>query len=613
MPVQFKSNKALFKADRVSFCAADCTCTDATDPTPPDPTLNTCASCKSPRPCIHLRACTPQRIKLVLTEPDFSNEEEISNPCVPPCAASYEVTIAGMGVTNVGGSFPDLSYCNGTWTAYYDAGEDTYVAEISGGIEDTIVVFNVDESGHTIVGWTLYISSSVTTVGSFKTTNPCSEKVCPPADTYDGDGPIAGATLDVTGPPGDTGCRACTDGTSLIKVSGTLAGTYTLEQDATQSCRWVLADDTPSLVVTGYPAGDCTGTGTDATRVEWSVTQLADSFQVTAVARFDSLKGAEFVLFSATGTGLLPVTGSVTVAGDESFPFACVDFTERGGGRLGTGGTATLSMCPDVPAVCHCQDSPTCIAVTPIVIPAGSPDFTFDDTATATRVKLTRSTICEWLSGTVSAAGVSNLQVKVKWYPADDTHAERGCGYYLYLYAFDGVDPLLKGVYFHGGFDAAGTYTLYDDYLDNGVPLTLSVSLTCATDAEVPSACTATSPIEMMQMGEEWQQVVASVELTPPHELWDGRFERTSDCEWAATPQDDADVVMPNDIQVGIGSITLVLPGGIPAWQLMIWSATPSLLWKGFKYTGNTPVGDYLAASDSPSAEPAFITVRDVT
>jgi hypothetical protein len=285
--------------------------------------------------------------------------------------------------------------------------------------------------------------------------------------------------LTLTEPTYQTACFTCDDSSTIKKVSGGIAGDYTLEQDPYQACRWVFTDSSPTLVVTGFTSGDCTTGGTTATRLDVSLAQTADGFAVQVIARFNSLKDSEFIVFSATSPGLLDFVNANVLAGDVGFPIECRDYQERGGGRLATGGTATVTICPDVPKICHCTDSPSCLTVGPLVIPPGVPDFTYDELATATTIAALRTNVCEWRSATVAAAGVSNIQVKVKWYDAADVHAVQGCGYYLYVYAFDGVDIIDKAIYYHYGEDAGGVYELFEDFDSPGMIFATTVTLTC--------------------------------------------------------------------------------------------------------------------------------------
>lgn len=63
--IQFKSNKVLFKADKVSFCATDCTCGTGNGSDGgggPDG----CAKCKSDKPCFRI-PCTPNTLRLAFS------------------------------------------------------------------------------------------------------------------------------------------------------------------------------------------------------------------------------------------------------------------------------------------------------------------------------------------------------------------------------------------------------------------------------------------------------------------------------------------------------------------------------------------------------------------
>jgi len=294
--------------------------------------------------------------------------------------------------------------------------------------------------------------------------------------------------LTLTDPTFQTSCLSCTgDGKSIKVSSGTIAGDKTLEQDPYNSCRWLLTDSSPTLVVAGFDSTDCTSTETDADQIEYSITQNASDFTVRVVARFAAIKGSEFVLFSGNYPGLLTDSLTVALAGDSGFSFECFDYTERSGGRLGQGGTATLGMCPDLPAVCHCTDSPDCLVMTPVApLPLDDPDWTYDASVDGEAISLPRTGVCEWFTGTTSGFGVTNLQAKVKWYDVTDTQATEGCGYYLYIYAYDGVNAILKGAYYRSNEDASGVYNLFDDVIA-GLPRTIVVSMSCP----VPFDCSA--------------------------------------------------------------------------------------------------------------------------
>jgi hypothetical protein len=293
--------------------------------------------------------------------------------------------------------------------------------------------------------------------------------------------------LTLTDPTFQTSCQTCSgDGKSVRVTAGTIAGDKVLEQDPFNSCRWYLTDVSPTVVVAGFNSNNCTSTETDATQIEYSVTQNAADFTVRVVARFDLIKGAEFVLFSGNYPGLLTDSLAVALAGDSGFSFECFDYTERSGGRLGQGGTAAIGLCPTI-TICHCTDSPTCLVLTPVAsLPPGDADWTYDSTVEGVSIQLPRTNVCEWFTGTVSGFGVTNLQAKVKWYDTGDTQATEGCGYYLYLYAYDGVNAVLKGAYYRSNEDASGVYNLFDDVI-SGMPRTVVVSMDCA----VPFDCTA--------------------------------------------------------------------------------------------------------------------------
>ncbi len=349
--VKFKSNKVLFKADKVSFCAADCTCTDPTGPTPPDPILTTCGACKSGTDCSAYiaRGCTPTRLKLVLTEPTHRSS-----------------------------------------------------------------------------------------------------------------------------------CLTCGDGKSIQWVSGAIAGEYILQQDPTQACRWQLVSTAAPVVVSGFDSGDCSGSPVTATRVTYQVVQSADGYAISVIAGFDAVKGAEFTLFSATVPGLLDSPGSGPVAGDSGFAFECFDYVERGGGRLGTDGTATVTLCPTIAPPSGCDDTPTCITVSGILIPVDLPDFTYDASVLGTAWYVPRTATCTWSSGTISLAGVTNLRIDVIQLDGSDPQtAPLGAGYYLTLSAWDGASAIPQVTYFLQAASSGGYYRNFDNIQD-GFPSGLTVSTTCS-------------------------------------------------------------------------------------------------------------------------------------
>lgn len=417
-------------------------------------------------------------------------------------------------------------------------------------------------------------------------------------------------------PTFQTSCQTCTgDGKSVRVTAGSIAGDKTLEQDPYDSCRWVFTDAAPSLVVAGFDSNTCTSTETDATEVEYSVLQNADDFTVLVIARFASIKGAEFVMFSVNVPGLFTDSVGVALAGDSSFSFECTDYTERGGGRLGMGGTVTLSLCPDLPDVCTCTNSPDCILLKPVApLPGGDPDWTYDPTVDGDSIKLPRTNVCEWFTGTTSGFGVTNLQAKVKWYDAMDTHATEGCGYYLYLYAFDGVNAILKGTYFHKGDDAGGLYELFDDVI-GGLPRTAVVILDCATPGMAPSTCPGTF-LDTVTLGPEWTEVATAGCVTNTYPVWDGKLplDAVTPCLWIVDGHGLFD--LPTTEQFAGASIQLTSDGaGVPCWELQIVQACggfDTTIWKGRKYDGSTPLGTYFwydSGLATPVATPVSISV----
>jgi hypothetical protein len=171
-----------------------------------------------------------------------------------------------------------------------------------------------------------------------KSTVPCSYfPTCTPKQlqvTFS-DVEITGSTID------------CTSSQS-VSISGTLDGTFTLQQDSSEPCRWLLEVPSSAITATRYTLPSGGGTSNSTTRLRIAVQRVPDGIAVSASMIFDPY--VEFILFLGP---LLMNTGDpfplkpFTVTG---YPFSvyCTN-TNITGGRLGTNGTATVSTCGPVP------------------------------------------------------------------------------------------------------------------------------------------------------------------------------------------------------------------------------------------------------------------------
>lgn len=158
---------------------------------------------------------------------------------------------------------------------------------------------------------------------------------------------------------------------------------------------------------------------------------------------------------AVTGFGTIPVATN---------PAGCVS-SQFGGGRLGTGGTVAVTLCPTtvvVPPTCSCVDGsqPQCLIVSGLNITRDCNKFdtymgeyTLDYLRTS--LLLTHTASCTWSTGTLAPANNKN---GVKFDIVFNASGPMGCGYYGTLTGDHGV----AGLYFkYRGSFVVGNYDLY--------------------------------------------------------------------------------------------------------------------------------------------------------
>lgn len=191
----------------------------------------------------------------------------------------------------------------------------------------------------------------------------------------------------------------------------------------------------------------------------------------------------EFSLFGGGTTSVLqfPDSGPFTIPGSTDAAY-CQSCT-FGGGRFGTGGTATVSTCAaPTPKPCGPTDG-GCLLVSGLSGLSACSLFTAysgedDAGALSTSILLHNTGTTTWASSTQNSAGTTNATFALA-YNASGTE---GCGYYLTV----SNSTTTAGVYFQRSAVPSGTYALTESHCD-GLPLTLAVSV---TDCPVSIDCT---------------------------------------------------------------------------------------------------------------------------
>lgn len=257
-------------------------------------------------------------------------------------------------------------------------------------------------------------------------------------------------------------CLVCGDTSVVVNLLST-PDAFILRQDPYLSCRWSYTiEDAAILSVVRYPSADCTGVGEESNTLVAVVERTSTGFELQVYASFTD---AQYLLATAAYDSE-DCDPSVTVDLDD-LAFEC-------GLRLGKAGTATIAACPDIPLICTCTNSPDCVRISGITGLGSVTGFTADET-TNEAVEAARTDTCEWFTADLqTVGGASNVRAKIHWYNEGDSHATEGCGYYLYLYYFNGVEDVEAGYYFLNAATCFGRYIMVDNWVE-GLPINLTV------------------------------------------------------------------------------------------------------------------------------------------
>jgi hypothetical protein len=287
-------------------------------------------------------------------------------------------------------------------------------------------------------------------------------------------------------------------GTGSVVLAGTLNGmTLDLPQDPQEPCRWLIDNPASSLTLTAYSAAAGGGSiVATTTRLRIGVQRVDDGIVVFATMVFNPY--TEFVLIVANLLATEFPSGSTAIPAT-TFSTTCQQWN-YGGGRIGNGGTATITACPPTAApACTCVDGsqPLCLRATGLSVKDTCSLFTpytgdVTTDASPTALLMTKTGVCTWSTGVQPASGMQKLTFGIVY----NATGEQGCGYYGTLTG----DTATAGLYFKAaGTGPAGVYRQYYSFC-TGTPAAILVAnfpcplvlQDCADDSLWPTAVTAT-------------------------------------------------------------------------------------------------------------------------
>jgi hypothetical protein len=281
-------------------------------------------------------------------------------------------------------------------------------------------------------------------------------------------------------------------GTGSVVLTGTINGmTFDLPQDPAEPCRCLLDNPTSSLTLTAYSGPNGTGSViATTTRLRVGIQRVDAGIVVFASMVFAPY--TEFILLLGNSTLTDYPDGTFQISG-VTFPTSCTSY-QFGGGRVGTNGTISVTVCPSITPVtptCTCVDGsqPQCLIVRDLFITSACTKFTpytgeFSGDVASSELLVTKTGTCTWSSGTPIPRNMkTGVQVDITY----NATGEKGCGYYLVLTGDAGE----AARYFKAaGTDPTGQYKQYLNFC-SGAPTLLNVALRGCPVA--PQDCSDTS------------------------------------------------------------------------------------------------------------------------
>jgi hypothetical protein len=276
-------------------------------------------------------------------------------------------------------------------------------------------------------------------------------------------------------------------GSGSITLTGNINGqTYDCPQDPEDLCRWLIDNPSSSLTATVWTGANGTGSIIQTTtRLRIGAVWVDSGLAIVASMIFDPY--TEWIIFLGNYTAGLDfpspsfsVNGLATAVGCTSSQF--------GGGRIGTGGTVAVTVCPTITPVtpaCSCVDGsqPLCLYVNGLNITRDcnkfdvyAGEYTFDYLRTS--LYMTHTASCTWSTGSLQPANNKN---GVSFDIVYNASGPMGCGFYGTLTGDHGV----AGYYYSNRrTTVVGNFDLYQSVCP-GLPGRLTVtSTTCVVAHE---------------------------------------------------------------------------------------------------------------------------------